>query len=61
VIGGRLWAAPANSIVGIDLLSTRVSSRTAFPTAYFNDLLAGNGALWAWDVTTNRIDELRAS
>jgi hypothetical protein len=26
----------------------------------FKDLAAGNGALWAWDATTNKIDELRA-
>jgi len=36
------------------------ADRTAFPKAYFKDLAAGDGALWAWDATTNKIDELRA-
>jgi hypothetical protein len=37
-----------------------VVSRTAFSKAYFKDLKAGSGALWAWDANTNEIDELRA-
>jgi hypothetical protein len=36
-----------------------VISRTAFGKAYFKDLTAGDGALWAWDGNTNDIDELR--
>lgn len=61
VLDGKLWAAPGNSIVEIDPVTARVSSRTTFPKAYFSDLVAGSGALWAWDTNTNEIDELRAS
>jgi streptogramin lyase len=59
VLDGRLWAAPDHSIVAIDPHSARVVSRTPFAKAYFKDLAAGSGALWAWNGTTNTIDELR--
>jgi streptogramin lyase len=59
VIHGRLWAAPDNTIVEIDPLTARVVSRTPFTKASFKDLVAGSGALWAWDATTNQIDQLR--
>ncbi len=60
VLDGKLWAAPGNSIVEIDPVTAQVISRTAFSKAYFKDLKAGAGALWAWDANTNEIDELRA-
>jgi streptogramin lyase len=59
VLDGRLWAAPRNTIVEIDPVAARVVSRTQFTRAYFKDLVAGSGALWAWDATTNEIDKLR--
>ncbi len=59
VLDGALWAAPGNSIVEIDPATGKVISKTAFGRAYFEELAAGNGKLWAWDATTNEIDELR--
>jgi streptogramin lyase len=61
VLDGRLWAASGDTIVAIDPSTARVISRTVIAKAYFKDLAAANGALWAWDESTNEIDELRAS
>jgi hypothetical protein len=58
VLDGRVWAAPGNSIVEIDPGSAKVISRTVIAKAFFKDLQAGAGALWAWDGNTNKIDEL---
>lgn len=59
VLDGNVWATEGGSIVELDAHTGHVLSRTRFANAFFTDLAAGNGALWAWDGNTNQVDELR--
>jgi streptogramin lyase len=61
VLNGELWAASSDEIIAIDPATGKIVSRTKFRKAFFNELVVGDGALFAWNANTNQVDELQPS